>query len=146
MGCRDPGIFSTSPNPGILKNLIPGFFQDSQKPLNDCILRKSRDWKFLIPLGPDYGSLTFEPDLEGEFIIVKLSYLEFIEPIYFNDTGEDGIDEKPVVEDDDDDDDDDKGGDETESGLDLHSSSYSFGTVYEVSGMIGERLELLRWR
>ena len=68
---------------------------------------------------------------------------------YFNDTGEDGIDEKPVVEDDDDDDDDDeddKGGDETESGLDLHSSSYSFGTVYEVSGMIGKRLELLRWR
>ena len=65
---------------------------------------------------------------------------------YFNDTGEDGIDEKPVVEDDDDDDEDDKGGDETESGLDLHSSSYSFGTVYEVSGMIGKRLELLRWR
>ena len=64
---------------------------------------------------------------------------------YFNETGEDDIDEKPVVEDDDDDD-DDKGGDETESGLDLHSSSYSFGTVYEVSGMIGERLELLRWR
>jgi len=51
-----------------------------------------------------------------------------------------------VVEDDDDDDEDDKGGDETESGLDLHSSSYSFGTVYEVSGMIGKILELLRWR
>jgi len=64
---------------------------------------------------------------------------------YFNETGEDDIDEKPVVEDDDDDD-DDKGGDETESGLDLHSSSYSFGTVYEVSGMIGKRLELLSWR
>ena len=64
---------------------------------------------------------------------------------YFKDTGEDGIDEKPVVDDDDDDDEDDKGGDETESGLDLHSSSYSFGTVYEVSGMIGKILKLLRW-
>ena len=64
---------------------------------------------------------------------------------YFKDTGEDGIDEKPVVEDDDDDDEDDKGGGETESGLDLHSSSYSFGTVYEVSGTIGKILKLLRW-
>ena len=35
-----PGFFQ-NPDPGILKNLIPGFFGDFQKPLNNYILRLS---------------------------------------------------------------------------------------------------------
>ena len=55
----------------------------------------------------------------------------------FNDTGGEGTEEKPVVEDEEERDDDDNEDEDDEIGVDLHSSSYSFGTVYDDSGIVG---------
>ena len=64
----------------------------------------------------------------------------------FNDTGGEGIEEKPVVEDEDERDDDDNEDEDDESGVDLHSSSYSLGTVQDDSGTVGQRLDPVSWR
>ena len=59
----------------------------------------------------------------------------------FNDTGGEGIEEKPVVEDEDERGEDDNEEEDDEIGVDRHSSSYSFGTVYDDSGSVGCRFE-----
>ena len=63
----------------------------------------------------------------------------------FNDTGGEGTEEKPVVEAEEERDDDNEDEDD-EIGVDLHSSSYSFGTVYDDSGTVGYRFESVSGR
>ena len=64
----------------------------------------------------------------------------------FNDTGGEDIEEKPVVEDEEERDEDDNEDKDDEIGVDLHSSSYSFGTVYDDSGTVGKRFESVSGR